>query len=225
MAFHEAPRVYLTPEESRARRKVKVGSKTHMTAQIIIGDGRGRRVMAESHLELSACLVLNAHPQTAEIVEQVPVEWHHADKLRTHYIDFVVIKVDRTRVGYAVRPCCRVTRSYFDELCQIKSQVCANGLLADFCLITEEDISPVALENARLLHSVRHPDPQPDIAAAEVVSALTGTKSLAELAQKTGDPGTGMRAMIRLIRSGHLRLVENTTIAPSSLVFKAKALS
>jgi len=225
MTSRKAPRIHFSAEPSRAKRKVKVGSKSHMTAQIIVGDGHGRRVMAESHLELSACLLLSVHPHTAEIVEQVPVEWRQAGKLRTHFIDFVVIKADRTRVGYAVRPSCRVTRSYFDDLCQIKTQACADGSLADFCLITEEDIDPVASANARLLHSVRHPDPEPDAAAAEVVTALAGTRTLGELARETGDTGTGMRAMIRLIRSGHLRLVENTAITPSSLVFKAKALS
>lgn len=55
-------------------RNVWGASRSHMSGLIVHGDGQGRIVGAESHLEFSLALCLSAHPDTRDIEEQVPCE-------------------------------------------------------------------------------------------------------------------------------------------------------
>lgn len=213
------------PEPSLAQRAVQNGSKGHFTGQAVTGDGAGRVIGLESHFEFKGFLVLTARPTTAELFEQVAFPWVDANKeWRTHYADFVVLQTDGHRVGYAVRPMCYVTDEYCDELGRVKSQALKAGTLSDFRLLTEEDFDPVTLFNGKLFHSVRIPDPEADLAAREVVSAMTGIVTLGELTDRTGMQGAGYRALIRLIRAGVLQPLNPGRLLKSVHLIKREAV-
>lgn len=224
MSIHNQGGIRL-PEPSAGDRVTQVGSSEHFTGQIVIGDGPGRLLGTESHLEMKAALILAVRPTTGALFEQIAFEWHDVDgACRTHFIDLVVQRSDGHWVGYAVRPRGRVTQGYLVQLARIKAQAIRAGFLSDFRLFSEDDVDPVELSNAKLLHAVRVPDREPDAAARKAAAMITGVTFVGALVAETGLAGTGFRAVVRLIRSGHLKPVSHEPIDYGTDVFKAREL-
>ncbi|MDE4276779.1 hypothetical protein PXK58_20925 [Phaeobacter gallaeciensis] len=213
------------PEASLADRNVAAASKGHFTGHIVLGDGPGRITQIESHHELKACLCLAVRPETDEIYEQVGFKWYDEDgELHTHYFDFVVVQTDGEVFAYSVRPSYGVTDAFFEEMCRISDQARTEGFVTDVRLVTEEDLDPVALFNAELLHSIREEDPEADAAARKTVREMEGIETLETLRDITGCGAMGFRALIRLIRSRNLQLVSYERISPKSQVFKRELI-
>ncbi|WP_136685463.1 hypothetical protein [Falsirhodobacter xinxiangensis] len=106
----------------------------------------------------------------------------------------------------------------------IAYQARARGFVTDVKQFHEYDIDPIELHNAWLLHGVRRADPEADMRAEDVVDAMSGIVSLSELSDRVGLGPRGTRAVVRLIRTFHLKLVQHEKIEPHSLVFKAKSV-
>lgn len=224
MSIHHTDGIRL-PEPSAGDRATQVGSSEHFTGQIVIGDGPGRVLGLESHLEMKAALILAARSSTDALFEQILFEWRNASgACSIHYIDLVVRRTDGRWIGYAVRPRARITQTYLAELASIKVQSMAAGFLSDFRLFSEDDIDPVELFNAKLLHAVRVPDPEPDAAARSAAARIAGVTTVGALVAETAFEGAGFRAVVRLIRSGHLKTVRHERIDHGTEVFKARAL-
>ncbi|PVH27300.1 hypothetical protein [Pararhodobacter oceanensis] len=211
------------PKQSCGDRSVPVLSKGHFSGHLVIGDGAGVIVETESNLEFKWCLCLVAKPDTASLTEQVAFEWHDRDGAwRTHYFDMVVTRTDHRKIAYTIKPEARVTDQFLAEISWIAAQARAAGFVSDVRLLTDVGLDPVELHNARLLHGMRTPDPEADIAAEAVFAAMSGVSTLSELSGLIGLGARGLRALIRLIRSHHLRLVRHEKITPSSEVYKGK---
>lgn len=219
------------PEPSRGDRATQVGSTQHFTGGIVLdfdagGTGPGTRKGSESHLEGNAILLLAARPEVQDLVEQVRFDWFDEDgAVHKHFIDLVTTERDGTVVGYAVRPLAQVNGAYLAQLASVKEQAIEQGVLDDFRLFTDRDVSQVELFNARLFHSVRRPDCFGDPVARDVVDQMTGVVTIGCLVEQTRLDGMGFRAIVRLIRSGHLEMVGYERIDHTSLVFKAKEVS
>ena len=209
------------PAPSRAARNVPTASKGHFTGHLVAGDGPGRAIQVESHLEMKTALVLLARPDVVDLEEQVPFEWadEHGE-VHTHFFDFRPSLRGGARIAIAVKPRRRVESGRFlDTIQAIASQV-----MPDFAdhvrVFTEACIDPVEFHSAELLHGLRHPDPDPeaDAAARAAVAALTGAAVLKDLAAQVGLGARGLRALIRLIGVRCLCLVRWERITPGSLV-------
>lgn len=213
------------PAPSLGHRNTMVGSSHHLTGRRVIGEGPGRRLGHESHIEAKASMILAARRETLCLVEQFRIIWtHETGKVLRHFVDFVQIKVNGQHVGFAVRPTAQVSDDYLLKLAHIKEQALKAGLLSDFLLFTETDICPVELSNASQFHAVRRPDPFGDQVASEVVRNMSGVATIGQLADATGLDGMGFRAVVRLIRSGKLEMVRHEVISRGSQVFKLKEL-
>lgn len=213
------------PEISRGKRKTQVGSTRHFSGGLILGDGSGVRLGTESHGETNATLVLSARMTTSDIVEQVAFDWYDDDGVyHTHFIDLVVTQTDGLEIGYAVRPWARASDKYIVKLARIKEQAIDQGFLDDFLLFTEDDVCPVELHNAQLFHSVRRPDYFADPVAEDIVRSSSGIVTVDALVEQSQLGGMGFRAVVRLIRSGHLQMVRYERIERSSEVFKARVI-
>lgn len=213
------------PAQSVGNRKTQVGSSHHFTGRLVIGEGPGRRLGFESHLEAKAAMILAARRETLSLVEQFRISWtDEFGKVLRHFVDFVQDKVDGQRIGYAVRPTARVSQKYLLKLARIKEQALAGAILSDFRLFTETEVCPVELSNATQFHAVRRPDPFGDMIAAEVVRNMSGVTTIGQLTDAIGLDGMGFRAVVRLIRSGELEMVRHEIISRSSQVFKAREL-
>jgi len=210
------------PEVSRGNRKTQNGSTKHFTGAVVVGDGAGVRVGTESHLEAVAVLLLSARHSTLDLIEQVAFRWYDEQgKYHVHFIDVVETRGDGTVTGHAVRPWARVSAKYLQKLARIKEQAVEQGFLDDFRLFTEKDVCPVELHNAKLIHSVRRPDCFADPVTQDIVRSSCGVVTVGALVEQTKLAGMGFRAVVRLIRSGHLQMVRHERIEMSSEVFKA----
>lgn len=213
------------PAASRGNRDTQVGSTHHFSGGIVLGDGCGVRYGLESHLEACAALLLTYRQDVAEITEQVLFEWFDEDGvIHKHFIDFITLSPNGTKVGYAVRPSARVSARYLAELSRIKEQAIGQGYLADFRLFTEADVCPIELFNAKLFHSVRRPDCFGDVVAQDVFNKMKGVVTVGHLVSECGIEGMGFRAVVRLIKSGHLQMLNYERISYETMVFKARLI-
>ena len=213
------------PELHRGDRKTQVGSTKHFTGCIVMGDGAGCRLGTESHLEAQGALILSARPTTLDLVEQVEFRWYDENgEYHSHYIDLVTTQLDGKVVGYAVRPKENASFDYIKTLARIKEQAIHLCFLDDLRLLTEEDVCPIEWHNAKLLHAGRRPDCFADPVALDVAGRLVGVTTVGDLVDQMGLGGMGFRAVVRLIRSGHLEMVRHERIEYSSEVFKARVI-
>ena len=211
------------PQPSSAMRAVSLKSPFHFNGQTVIGDGAGRLVVTDSHLEMNWLLVLISRADTADLHEQVAFKWCDTHgKSRVHYFDFVVDHTDGSRVAYAVRPAARTGGKFRAAMPQIAKQARTSHLYRDVRLLTDRMLNPIELANAWLLHGMRIPDFEADVAASAVLSSMTGIKTLQYLSDRIGLGGQGYRALIRFIRSHHLRPVKLERIDLLTEVFKGK---
>lgn len=213
------------PKPSEGDRSTQVGSSHHFTGCVVLGRGPGRRVGTESHLERKAALIIDARRETRHLVEQKRFEWRdNAGQMRWHWIDLVQTCANGLKIGYAVRPIARASVDYLLKLAKIKEQAIFQGVLDDLRLFTEEDVCPIEWHNAKLFLAVRRPDAIADPIAAEVATGVSGVTTVDALVAKTGLEGMGYRAMVRLIRTGHLEMVRHELISRHAQVFRTKEL-
>ena len=211
-------------EPSLNDRRPANASKGHCTGHLMVGPWPGRVLYIESHLELNWAHCLDAHPQTALLREQVAFDWQDgAGTWRTHYFDQFVEQRDGRRIAYTVKPEARLTGRFMTEIACIARQARQTGFVDDVRLLTDLDLDPIELSNARLSYGMRVPDAEADAAAGRVLAAMSGVVTLGELVERIGLGGRGYRALIRLVRKGRLRATRHEHLTHSTQVFKTGA--
>lgn len=223
--FHEGG--IRLPQPSKADRKIAGASSHHCVAHTVLGDGVGVHTQAESLLELNNQFLLNAMPNVVELQEQVRFYYGWDPKNQKQHIFDVVVSLDcGSRVAFAVKPEVRLQSGRFEtEMQEVAWWVYERDFADDVRIMSEADINPVDLCNAKILASVREADPEADALALEVVRHLPtrGGQSLRDLTLSTGMAARGYRSLIRLIRSGVLRLQQHEVISPKTVVMRANA--
>ena len=211
------------PAPSVAQHHIALSSPTNFSGQMVVGDGPGRVVLTNSHLELDWSMVLIARSDTANIFEQVEFNWLDGDgNVHPHYFDFVIKQTDGLLIAYAVRPTGRSHGTFNKVMPVIAKQALASRVYADVRHLSEDDLDPIDLSNAWLLHGMRTPDPEADMLAAAVLTQMSGVETLGTLSDRVQQGAWGFRALIRLIRSHHLRLVRSERIDMATEVYKAE---
>ncbi len=212
------------PAPSRAERRIAAASKGHCTAHAVLGDGAGRRFQAESHLELSHLFILNAIPTVVDLREQVRFRYGPADA-REHVFDMVATWTSGARIAYTVKPEGRLASGRFlAEMGVVAWWVREKRFADDLRLLTDADVDPVDLHNARVVAAVRDADPEADAAARRATDGLVGGLALRDLTISTGLEARGYRALLRMIRTGGLRPVRKERITPLTLVLRTGAI-
>lgn len=224
--FDHSDGIYL-PEPSQAERDITGASSHHCVAHTVLGDGAGVHTQAESLLELHNLFLLNTMMNVVSLQEQVRFfyGWDPDDQQR-HIFDVVVTLDCESRIAIAVKPEVRLESGRFvTEMQEVAWWVYEHGFADDVRIMSEADINPVDLRNAKILAAVREADPEADAIALEVVRGLPadGGQSLRDLTLSTGMAARGYRSLIRLVRSGVLRLQQNEVIGPKAVVMNANA--
>lgn len=213
------------PTNSLGNRRVPLISQGHFTGHVVLGAGAGVVVETESFLELNWCLCLIARAETASLVEQVAFEWFDGEGLwHTHYFDIFLKQTDGSAIAYTVKPEAKVNEKFWREIGQIAAQARSSGFVKDVRLLTDNGLDPIELYNAKLLHGMRVKEPDADAAAEMVFRAMSGICTMAELSMRIDLGARGFRALIRLIRSHHLHLVQHEKINLTSEVYKGKLI-
>lgn len=216
------------PAQSRAARNIANASKEHCTAFAVFGQGAGVRTQAESHLELCHLMVLNASPDVADVREQVLFSYGRRNE-RRHYFDIVVTKTCGRRIACTVKPVGRLRRRFIDEMETIAWWVHETRFADSVSLLTDRDLDPVGLHNAKLLTAVvRDADPDATAQARRAIAALHGAVSLNDLSEAISREGRGhrehgYRALLRLIASRELVPLKHGKISPQTHVIRTGA--
>ena len=214
----------LLPAPSRADRRIARASKGHCTAYAVVGDGPGRRMQAESHLELTHLQMLDADPAIVDLQEQVLFSFGEGDR-RRHFFDLVATFNKGSRIAFTIKPEARLRSGRFlDEMREVAWWVRKKSFADDVRLLTDADVDPVALHNAKVLAAVRQTDPEADALARRMTEDLIGGTTLRELTRATGMEARGYRALLRLIRTGALIPSANERINPQTLVLSKGAI-
>ncbi|MCR9151422.1 MAG: hypothetical protein NXH83_14720 [Rhodobacteraceae bacterium] len=207
------------PRPRDAARRIPMGKKRHFTGKMVVGEDEGREFAFESNTERLVALVMLARHDVTNVENQVLFNWvDRAGKARKHFFDFRITLRDGTRIAVVVKAPHKATDAEFRmELSWLASQV-----TPDFAhrvsLMTANDLDPVEIYNAGLIHSVREPDPEPDAAVRRVIAAIAGPVKIADVVDASGWPGRGFRSVVRLVRSRELELADPGRIEPESRV-------
>lgn len=207
------------PERLKTTRKMAKGRREHFTGQFTFGSDEGRTMDVESHTELNVALVTIVRPDVVDLEHQVPFQWVKPDgKPATHHFDFRVVMVDGKRRAIMVKSEYRRRQTKVqDELAQIAAQVTPD-FADEVVVMSERDLDPIELFNAEIMHEMRRPDPEADASARRVVGEIVASVQIMDLVEAVGLGARGFRALVRLIRSHELELIDKVRIAHEAYV-------
>jgi len=207
------------PARIKTTRKVAKGRREHFTGQFTFGSDEGRTMDIESNTELRVALVTIARSDVVGLENQVPFNWvGPGGKSATHHFDFRVLMADGRRRAIMVKSEYRRRQLKVQkELAQIAAQVTPD-FADDVVVMTERDIDPIELFNAEMMHEMRRADPEADAAARRAVGEIFASVQVQDLVEAIGLGARGFRAVVRLIRSHELTLINKVRIAHEAYV-------
>lgn len=216
------------PALSLAERNIALSSQGHCTAHSVLGDGAGVRMQAESWLEQCGLYVLNARHDVATMREQV--YFYYGPKREHHHIfDVVVTLHDARQIAYTIKPENRTKwrmehqipgEDFLSHMQTVAWWVRDYGFADDTRLISETDLDPIELHNARIIAVMREGDPEAEKIALFTVNEMLGGRTLRDLTLQVGLGAQGYRALLRHIRTGELIVRGGERITPKATVFR-----
>lgn len=219
---------WIEPRPSRAKKAIPSSSHGHFVVQMVIndgGEGAGQISRCGSLAEYHTRMIALAERDTVDILEQVgPLNWFdEKNKRHDHFLDHVVHKADGRKIGLTDKPYRRVTKDFGDEITQVLQDGRAKGVIDELYLVTEFARDPVTLFNADLMRGCRDTEPEVDCEARIVVDELSDATSVRVLVDRIGMGPRGFRALVRLIQSGVLVMIEVEKITYESRVRRGGA--
>lgn len=207
------------PVRRKTDRKVAKGRRNHFTGQFTFGPDEGETMDVESNTELRVALITLARPDVVGLENQVPFAWVKPDgKPATHHFDFRALMANGTRKAIMVKSEHRRLQSKVQlELAQIAEQVTPD-FADEVVVMTERDIDPIEYFNAEIMHEMRRADFEADAAARLAMSEIVATAQIQNLVDRIGLGARGFRAVVRLIRSHELTLINKVRIAHEAYV-------
>lgn len=206
---------------SRAVRPIPKSSKGHFVGELVFNRGDERqRLGYGSKLEHDAALCLIYRPGFADLEEQVAaVTFTGIDgKPHRHFFDFRLTQTSGRKICVSVKPE-RIagTARYRAEMAAVRKAAIGNTCHA-VATITERNIAPELLHNAKLYHAARDPEPEVDAKIGANLGLIVGPTPIAEFLGNIGLGGDGFFGMARAIRFGRVRLFSPGKIRSETLV-------
>ena len=187
----------------------------------IVTSDNPRLIRCESNLEAKAAYVLLARPDVVDVSEQ-PEAVAYLDEdgcQRHHTFDFLVTRVDGTRIAVAVKPAKVARRRNLHAMLGRVAAQMSRAFADAVLLLTDEDLPAHLVQNAMLVHAARRGRcAEHDGRVAEFVRSLNGRITVGTLVEALGLAGDGFRAVVRAIGDGLLDLVGGGCIDYDTLV-------
>jgi hypothetical protein len=217
--MYETPDGGIRPPRPYTGRKMGFGAKRHFTGSLVHGEDEGAVMDVESHTEMLVALVMLARRDVVLLENQVSFPWFDSDgSERLHRFDFRVTLRDGRRIALMVKWSTEAQKPKFKgKAARIASQV-TSAFADEVVVVTELDLDPIEVHNAELIHAVRVPEPDVDAAARRAIQTLVGAARIGDLVTEIGREGRAFRAVVRLIRSHDLQLVDHERITYDTLV-------
>jgi hypothetical protein len=211
------------PLPSRAQKEIPRSAHGHFVVQMVIHDSDvdpGRMSCCGSLGEYHTRMIALAQPDTVDVVEQVgPLYWtDNKNKRHDHYLDHVVHKADKRKLGLTDKPYRKVHKEFGDEIAQVCRDGQKRGVIDNLFLVTEYGRDPVKLFNADLMRGCRDADTAADMEALTVASEMQEPSTIQSLVDLIGMGPRGFRAIIRLIRCEVLTMLADEKISHESRV-------
>lgn len=216
---------WVAPQLSVADRMPTRFRSKGSTQGILVTTGKDpRQIFWESLGELAFLLFVLARLDIVDVREQQEASYYDdAGVMHRHYFDFVITTRDGIRKAIAYKPSERVRALNFEAFLIDLGRRISPDFADEIVLITERDLPPATVHNAKLLHACRRDPPgDADKAVLAVLATVIGQVSIADLRAAAGHGGEGFRATVRLIGSGRIVMEGTGRITDHTLVRDAK---
>jgi hypothetical protein len=208
--------IYL-PGEHRSSRNVHSKSRGACRPSVVVHD---YEVMCESGTERDAALIMASDPDVIDLREQPPaVTWFDAEGTpRRHTFDFLATLRSGKKIAIAVKPMAVVKRTRFLETLAVIARHTPRSFADGVKLVTDENLPLDHVHNAVLLkHSLRTSNPAHD-AFIKSLLGEHGRTSVRQLVEASGLEGEGFQAIVRLVASGAVRIINNARISYDAMM-------
>ncbi|MCT4578637.1 hypothetical protein [Donghicola sp.] len=211
---------------SRAKRPIPRSSKKHFVGQLVFNRGEHRQRLGFASLyEHNAALCFIYRPDFLDIEEQLaslPFVLPNGTKSE-HFFDFRVTFRGGRRVCISVKPE-RIAQTYeYRAKMDCIRQAAIGNICDDVRTVTERNIDPVELHNAKLFHSARDADAEMDARVIAALQMVTSPVRIGKFLAETGLEGKGFRSVARAIRFGQAKLFNREKITGRSLIIRGEA--
>lgn len=214
------------PLPSRAVRSIPKSSKKHFVGELVFNRGENRqRLGFASMYEHNAALCFIYRPDFLDIEEQLaslPFVLPNG-KTSEHFFDFRVTFKGGRRVCISVKPE-RIAQTYqYRATMDCIKQAAIGNICDDVRTVTERNIDPVELHNAKLFHSARDPEAALDARVISALQMITAPVRIGDFLADIGLQGIGFRSVARAIRFGQAKLFNREKITGRSLIIRGEA--
>ncbi|MBB3996008.1 hypothetical protein GGR95_003674 [Sulfitobacter undariae] len=209
------------PAKSRAIRHIPKASKGHFVGELVYNNGdQPQRLGFASLSEHNAALCLIYRPDFLDLEEQLaalPFVLPNG-AMSTHFFDFRFTNTSGHRVCISVKPE-RIAKTYEYRalIAQVKKAAVGN-ICDDVKTITERNIRPEELHNAKLFHAAREPDAVLDEIVSSHLSKQSDPIYIKDFLERAGIGGRGYFSVIRAIRAKRVALVTKAKITGQTLI-------
>lgn len=214
-----------TPAKSRAIRAIPKSSKGHFVGELvyIAADGTSQRLGFASLTEFHAALCLIYRNDFLDVEEQLaalPFK-KPGGGASVHYFDFRFTTKGGQKVCISVKPERIAQRYVYQAMIEAVEQAAVGNICDAVTTVTERNINPVELHNAKLFHAARIPEPSLDAEIIEALQRLDGPVTIDQFLADIGIFGLGFFSVARALRFGHARLFTSEKIRGKTLIERA----
>ncbi|SPJ24587.1 hypothetical protein [Palleronia abyssalis] len=215
------------PLPSRAKRPIPKASKGHFVGELVFNRGpRQQRLGFASLNEHNVALCLLYRADCHDLEEQLaglPFTLPNGRSSR-HHFDFRFTRSGGFRICISVKPE-RVAKTYEYQAKFAEIKKAAIGNICDaVATITERNIDPVLLHNAKLFHAARDPEPEIDHRISDGLADLDGHTSISDFLSEIDLGGAGFFGLARALRFERARLFAPGRITGSSLIARGEGI-
>jgi hypothetical protein len=214
----EDDEVFMPPLPTQAARIPSLKSISSIRGTLLNGT-TNTEIVFESGLERGFALDALADPANATLQEQpAPVKYMLDGAMHTHVFDFLLVRKTGLRVAVDVKPSKRVGPSGIDTVQALIRKQVGKTFADEYIVVTEEDIHPDSVEDARLiLRARRMSDPEADTAVKPYLPAH-GTTPISDIVAATGLEARAFNAIVRAIDGGIIAVVGDDKIDYGTMV-------
>jgi hypothetical protein len=140
-----------------------------------------------------------------------------------HFFDFRLTLKGGWRICISVKPE-KIAETYEYRSKMAMVEKAAIGNICDAVrTITERNIHPIQLYNAKLFHQARRPEPALDKIIEEELAKVVGPTTINAFLERSGIGGIGFRSVARAIHAEKARLVTQEEITGTTLISSKSA--
>lgn len=212
---------------SRAKRSIPNSSRGHFVGELVFNRGNERqRLGFASMTEHNAALCFIYRPDFLDIEEQLaslPFVLPNGKK-SVHFFDFRVTIKGGRRVCISVKPE-RIAQTYgYRAKMDCIKRAAIGNICDDVRTVTERNIDPIELHNAKLFHSARDPQAELDARVIAALQVVTAPVRICDFLNEIGVEGAGFRSVARAIRFGHAKLFNREMISGRTLIIRGETV-